>query len=52
MPLEALLGDLHVFQNSQNVKKISIILSNLRLTTHFVKGCGETEKNPAERKLK
>lgn len=52
MPLEALLGDLPAFQTSQNVKKIIAILSNLRLATHFVKGCEETEKNPAERKLK
>lgn len=52
MPLEALMGDLLVFQNSQAVKKLIMIINNLRLVTHFEKGWGETEKNPAERKLK
>lgn len=52
MPLEALMAGLPVFQTSLDVKKLIIILSNLRLATHFEKGWGEREKNPAERKLK
>lgn len=52
MPLYALMGDLSVFQNSQDIKKLIFILSNLRLATRFEKGWGEREKNPDERKLK